>query len=103
MDLNVVIITALPASSSIPQPTILEEPPVPVGLKVDLQPQQQQQQQHDQQQQQQYPSISLVLPGKQSSNSSDTAESRKTILDLKNSDDPAATLSQQEELNVKGR
>ncbi|CAF3511696.1 unnamed protein product [Rotaria sordida] len=99
-----VIIPPSPSSLSIPQPTLLEEPPIPVGLKFDLQSQQQQQQQpSSQQQQQQYPSISLVLPRNQSSNSLDITDSQKTVSDLKNTDDPLASLSQQEELSVKGR
>ncbi|CAF1124754.1 unnamed protein product, partial [Rotaria sordida] len=103
-----VIIPPPPSSLSIPQPTLLEEPPIPVGLKFDLQSQQQQQQQQQQQpssqqQQQQYPSISLVLPRNQSSNSLDITDSQKTVSDLKNTDDPLASLSQQEELSVKGR
>ncbi|CAF0808966.1 unnamed protein product [Rotaria sp. Silwood1] len=99
------IIPPPPSSLTIPQPTLLEEPPIPVGLKVDLQSQQQQQQQQQQQppQQQQYPSISLVLPKNPSSNNLDITDSQKTVSDLKNTDDPLASLSQQEELSVKGR
>ncbi|CAM4748166.1 unnamed protein product [Rotaria magnacalcarata] len=93
-----------PTSLSIPQPILLEEPPIPVGFQVDLQSQQQQpQQQQQQQQQQQYPSISLVLPRNQSLTNLDITENRKTVADLKNADDPLASLSQQEELSVKGR
>ncbi|CAF4012106.1 unnamed protein product, partial [Rotaria magnacalcarata] len=75
------------AATLIPQPIILEEPPVPIGLKVDLEPKPQ------------YPSISLVLP----TNKSETTDNQKTILNLNNVEDPTATLSQQEELSVKGR
>ncbi|CAF4480475.1 unnamed protein product [Rotaria socialis] len=75
------------AATLIPQPTLLEEPPVPVGLKIDLEPKPQ------------YPSISLVLP----TNKSETTDNQKTILSLNNAEDPTATLSQQEELSVKGR
>jgi hypothetical protein len=89
--LIVVIIPPPPVSLSIPQPSILEEPPIPVGLQTEIQSQQQ------------YPSISLVLPTSQSSNKSDTTESYKKVEDLKNPEDTLATLSQQEELSVKGR
>lgn len=71
-------------SSIIPQPSILEEPPIPVGFQVDLQPAQQQQQ----------PSISLVLPTK-----SDSIDSKKSVA---GAEDTLSTLSQQEELSVKG-
>jgi len=71
------------SSMSIPQPTLLEEPPIPVGLQADLQSQQQQQ----------YPSIALVLP----TNKSDTTDNQKPVEDV------STTLSQQEELSVKGR
>lgn len=84
---------------------MLEEPPIPVGLKFDLQSQQQsseQQQQLQQSQPQQYPSISLVLPKNQSSSSLDSLETKKTVSDLKAIEDPLASLSQQEELSVKG-
>ncbi|CAF0838301.1 unnamed protein product [Adineta ricciae] len=70
-----------PIPSSIPQPTILEEPPIPVGLQIDSR------------NEQQYPSISLVLPTK-----SDSVDK-----ELKNTEDTSSTLSQQEELSVKGR
>ena len=85
----VVIIPPPPVSLSIPQPTILEEPPIPVGLQVDLQPSQQQQQ---------YPSIALVLP----SSKSETNGNQKTTADPKPSEDVSTTLSQQEELSIKG-
>ena len=68
---------------SIPQPTLLEEPPIPVGLRAELESQQNR------------PSVSLVLPTK--------AESQKPVLGLNSADDPSATLSQQEELSVKGK
>jgi poly(U)-binding-splicing factor PUF60 len=84
-----VIIPPPPVSLSIPQPTILEEPPIPVGLKVDLQSTQQQQ----------YPSIALVIP----TNKSDSNGNQKTTTDSKPSEDASATLSQQEELSIKGR
>ncbi|CAF0785665.1 unnamed protein product [Adineta steineri] len=83
-----------------PPPTLLEEPPIPVGLQVDLQSQQQQQQQPEQQQ---YPSISLVLPPTPSASKAEIAESKKKALELKNAEDNLSTLSQQEELSVKGR
>jgi poly(U)-binding-splicing factor PUF60 len=80
-----------------PPPALLEEPPIPIGLQAELQAQQQQQQQ------QQYPSISLVLPTHPSSSKSDTTDSQKTVEDSKNTEDKFTTLSQQEELSVKGR
>jgi hypothetical protein len=83
-----VIIPPPPVSLSIPQPTILEEPPIPVGLKIDLQSTQQQQ----------YPSIALVIP----TNKSDSNGNQKTTTDSKPSEDASATLSQQEELSIKG-
>jgi hypothetical protein len=86
--LILVIIPPPPVSLSIPQPTLLEEPPIPVGLKVDLQSPQQQQ----------YPSIALVLP----TNKSDSNGNQKTTTDSKPSEDVSATLSQQEELSIKG-
>jgi hypothetical protein len=73
-----------PPSTSIPQPALLEEPPIPVGLKTDFEPPPPQQ----------YPSISLVLP---------TNDTQKPVLGLNNPEDSSATLSQQEELSVKGR
>jgi hypothetical protein len=81
----IVVIIPPPPSSSIPQPSLLEEPPIPVGLKFDLEPQQQ------------YPSISLVLPTK-----SESTDNQKTVSGSNNTDDTLATLSQQEELSVKG-
>ncbi len=60
-------------------------------MKVDLQSSQQQQQQ-------QYPSIALVLP----TNKSDTNGNQKTTTDSKPSEDVSSTLSQQEELSIKG-
>ncbi|UJR25434.1 hypothetical protein I4U23_006781 [Adineta vaga] len=80
-----------PVPSSIPQPILLEEPPIPVGLQVDFQSEQQ------------YPSISLILPTNQSSTKSESKDIQKSSSDLKNSDDVSSTLSQQEELSVKGR
>ena len=80
-------------SSVIPQPTILEEPPIPVGLKNEL----------ESSKTQQYPSISLVLPKASLSNKSETAEALKAGASLSNVDDASATLSQQEELSVKGK
>jgi hypothetical protein len=77
----------------IPQPTLLEEPPIPVGLQLELQAQQQQQQ---------YPSISLVLPTNESTSKTAAADAQKSMLGLNNGEDPSATLSQQEELSVKG-
>ncbi len=77
------IIPPPPTSLSIPQPALLEEPPIPVGLQIDFQ---------SQQQQQQYPSIALVLP----TNKSDTTDNGKPPEDV------STTLSQQEELSVKG-
>lgn len=91
------IIPPIPTSLSIPQPALLEEPPVPVGLQVDNKAQEQ-----SQQQKQQYPSISLVLPKNSSSSSLDTLNSKSTVADLKTVEDPLASLSQQEELSVKG-
>jgi hypothetical protein len=76
-----VIIPPPPTSLSIPQPALLEEPPIPVGLQIDFQSQQQQ-----------YPSIALVLP----TNKSDTTDNGKPPEDV------LTTLSQQEELSVKG-
>ena len=70
----------------IPQPTILEEPPVPVGLRT------------ENQSQQHFPSISLTLPTKAEKN-----DNQKASLPLISSDDTGATLSQQEELSVRGR
>jgi hypothetical protein len=77
---------SVPPQPSIPQPTLLEEPPIPVGLKAELEPQQQQ-----------YPSISLVLPSK-----SDSNDNQKSTSSSNNTEDSLATLSQQEELSVKG-
>ncbi len=79
--LILVIIPPPPTSLSIPQPALLEEPPIPVGLQIDFQSQQQQ-----------YPSIALVLP----TNKSDTTDNGKPPEDV------STTLSQQEELSVKG-
>ncbi len=93
LNVFLVINPPTPASLSIPQPTLLEEPPIPVGFQIDLQPQQQQQQ---------YPSISLVLPTNESSTKSATTENQKFVSDLKNTEDPTSSLSQQEELSVKG-
>ncbi len=76
-----------PPSTMIPQPTLLEEPPIPVGLKTDFEP-------PAPPPPQQYPSISLVLP---------TNDKEKPVLGLNNAEDSSATLSQQEELSVKGR
>ncbi|CAF3640982.1 unnamed protein product [Rotaria sordida] len=70
-----------------PPSTILEEPPVAVGLKPDLESKQQ------------YPSISLVLP----TNESEITDNQKTVLALNIAEDSTAPLSQQEELSVKGR
>jgi hypothetical protein len=78
-----------PPPPSFPQPTLLEEPPIPVGLKVDL----------GFQQQESHPSISLVLPKKQSSN---TIDNQKAVLALNNAEDSSSTISQQEEFSVKG-
>ncbi|CAF2415162.1 unnamed protein product [Rotaria sp. Silwood2] len=82
-----VIIPPSPSSTLIPQPTTLEEPPIPVGLKPDLEPKQQ------------YPSISLVLPA----NKSETTDNQKPSLALNIAEDSTVPLSQQEELSVKGR
>lgn len=71
-------------SLMIPQPTILEEPPVPVGFQVDLQSAPQQPN----------PSIALVLPTK-----ADSTDSKKAAA---GAEDTLSTLSQQEELSVKG-
>ncbi|CAF1556481.1 unnamed protein product [Adineta ricciae] len=79
-----------PPPTSIPQPTILEEPPIPVGLKAALEPASQQQQ---------YASIALVLP----TDKTEANANKKSALELSNADDPSTTLSQQEELSVKGR
>ncbi len=95
LNVFLVINPPTPASLSIPQPTLLEEPPIPVGFQIDLQSQ-------HQQQQQQYPSISLVLPTNESSTKSATTENQKFVSDLKNTEDPTSSLSQQEELSVKG-
>jgi hypothetical protein len=48
--------------------------------------------------QQQYPSIALVLP----TNKSDKTDNQKSSSDLKATEDVSTTLSQQEELSVKG-
>ena len=72
-------------SSIIPQPTILEEPPIPVGLQVDLQSPQPQQN----------ASIALVMPTK-----SESTDSKKAAA---GAEDTLSTLSQQEELSVKGK
>ena len=87
--MNIVII---PPPPSIPQPTLLEEPPIPVGLKFDL----------GSQQQESYPSISLILPSKQSSSKSESADNQKTVLASNNAEDSSSTISQQEEFSVKG-
>jgi hypothetical protein len=79
-----------PPPASISQPSILEEPPIPVGLQVALEPSPQQQQ---------HTSIALVLP----TNKSETTATKKSALDLSNAEDSSATLSQQEELSVKGQ
>ena len=76
----------------IPQPTLLEEPPIPVGLRAEL----------ETNQQQPYPSISLVLPKNAASSQAEAAEKQKNALALSSVDDASATLSQQEELSVKG-
>jgi hypothetical protein len=77
-------------------------------MRVDLESQQQQQQQQQQQMQTQshpsnYPSISLVLPKNAPSATTESIDHQKVLLNLNNADDPSATLSQQEELSVKGR
>jgi len=82
-------ILSVPTAVTVPQPTILEEPPIPVGLREELQPEQNR------------ASISLVLPTPTSK--ADLKENKKTISDSAITDDTAATLSQQEELSVKGR
>jgi len=88
--INIVIIPPVPLSTaSIPQPAILEEPPIPVGFKAVSEPPPPQQQ---------YPSISLVLP----TNKSESTDNQQPTLGLNNADDSSATLSQQEELSVKG-
>ena len=79
----------------IPQPAMLEEPPIPVGLQLELQAQQKLQQQ--QQQQQQHASIALVLPNSKS----DSDENQRKASDIKPTED-VTTISQQEELSVKG-
>jgi hypothetical protein len=87
--ITIVIIPPLPLPmASIPQPAILEEPPIPVGFKAVSEPPPQQQ----------YPSISLVLP----TNKSESTDNQQPTLGLNNADDSSATLSQQEELSVKG-
>ena len=96
---------------TIPQPALLEEPPIPIGLRAEFESQQLQQQQQQQQQQhhhhqqppaQQNASISLVLPTSKTSSKSDATDSKSTALSLSSADDASATLSQQEELSVKG-
>ena len=72
-----------------PQPTILEEPPIPVGLREELQLEQNR------------PSISLVLPT--STSKVDLKGTQKTTLDSIVTDDTSAPLAQQEELSVKGK
>lgn len=90
-DFRLVIVPPIP-SSVIPQPTLLEEPPIPVGLRAEL----------ETAQQQPYPSISLVLPKNAASSQAEAAEKQKNALALSSADDASATLSQQEELSVKG-
>ncbi len=68
--------------SSISQPSILEEPPIPVDLKPELSSTQQ------------YPSFSLILPTK-----SEPTDNQKYI---PSSEDTLSTLSQQEGLSIKG-
>jgi len=88
-----VIIPPVPVTT-IPQPTLLEEPPIPVGLRAELEPQPT----PAVPAQQGYPSISLVLP-----KNSTSTDNQKTAPSLSTGDDASATLSQQEELSVKGR
>lgn len=75
----------------LPQPAMLEEPPIPVGLQLEMQAQQKLQQQ------QQHASIALVLPNSKS----DSDENPKKASDIKPTED-VSTISQQEELSVKG-
>ena len=93
-----VIIPPAPVST-IPQPALLEEPPIPVGLRAEFESQQLQQQPPPQQN----ASISLVLPTNKTSSKSEATDSKSTALALSSGDDSTATLSQQEELSVKGR
>lgn len=90
---SLVIIPPVPVTA-IPQPTILEEPPIPVGLRAELEPQPT----PAAPAQQGYPSISLVLP-----KNSTSTDNQKTAPSLSTGDDASATLSQQEELSVKGK
>jgi hypothetical protein len=75
---------------AIPQPALLEEPPIPVGLVNEIQAPTNN------------PSISLVLPTNTSLSKPEANDDQKVLLSLNNVDDPSATLSQQEELSVKG-
>ena len=68
---------------------MLEEPPIPVGLREELQAEQNR------------PSISLVLPT--SASKADAKGTQKTALDSIVTDDTSAPLAQQEELSVKGK
>lgn len=76
----------------IPQPSILEEPPIPVGLQLELQAQQKPSSH------QQYPSIALELPNSKPN----VDDNQKKASDAKPVEDVLTTLSQQEELSVKG-
>lgn len=78
--MNLISVIIPPIPSSIPQPTILEEPPIPVGLKIELEIKQEQ---------------SKTIKSEKIDNS-------KNPLALNSNDDPSASLSQQEDLSVKG-
>lgn len=73
-----------------PQPRILEEPPIPVEFRGETQ----QTNNHK---------IALSLPTKETSKKVDVKDIQKPVIPISNSEESAVTLSQQEELSVRGK